>query len=231
MKKWLAMIICTASLMLITACGNSANENETNNAPNSSANTSVTATKDEQDTQKPDQDIPTDEDREIPKNDTEAANSQLIVYFSWSGNTESVANEIRAQSGADIFRITPIEAYTDDYNTLLDIAQNEQRDNARPEISGSIENFSDYDVIYLGFPNWWSDMPMIVYTFFDEYDLSGKTLAPFCTSGGSGFSDTLNTMASLEPNASMTEGLHIRDSGASDPCEEVSEWLEKIGLS
>ena len=132
---------------------------------------------------------------------------------------------------ADIFEIVPTTPYDDDYDTVVDLAQEEQRNNARPAISGSIENMEQYDVIYVGFPNWWGDMPMILYTFFDTYDLSGKTVALFCTSGGSGLSNTVNEVKSLEPNATVTEGLHIGSGSSSNPDKEVSEWLNDIGLA
>lgn len=159
----------------------------------------------------------------------EESNAVLVVYFSWSGNTETVANEIAAQTGADIFELIPETPYTDDYDELLDIAQDEQSRGARPKIANSID-LSDYDTIIIGYPNWWADMPMIVYTFFDEYDLSGKTIAPFCTSGGSGFSGTISTIAELEPDAEITEGLHISGSSADKCADDVSEWLSETGL-
>lgn len=154
----------------------------------------------------------------------------LIVYFSWSGNTESVAKEIQAQTGADLFEIVPTEPYTEDYNALLEIAQEEQASDARPAISGEVENFEKYDVVYFGYPNWWSDMPMILYTFLDEYDFSGKTIAPFVTSGGSGFSGTISAIESMEPEAEVTEGLSLGSSAAADPENAVAGWLEEIGL-
>lgn len=157
--------------------------------------------------------------------------SALVAYFSWSGNTESVAKEIQAQTGADIFRIVPAEPYTDDYDTLLDIAQEEQAADARPEIVDTVEGFQKYDVVYLGYPNWWGNMPMILYTFLDEYDFSGKTIAPFVTSGGSGFSGTIGTIESMEPNASVTEGLSLGSSEAAEPADAVSSWLAANGVS
>lgn len=156
--------------------------------------------------------------------------SALVVYFSWSGNTENVANAIAAQTGADIFEIVPEEAYTSDYNALLDIASEEKESGARPAIAESIEDIAQYDIVYVGYPNWWSDMPMILYTFFDSYDLSGKTIALFCTSGGSGLSDTVNSIKGLEPEADVLEGLHIGSSSASDPENAVSEWLGTLGV-
>ena len=154
----------------------------------------------------------------------------LIAYFSWSGNTETVAQEIQAQTGADLFEIVPAEPYTDDYNELLDIAQEEQSSDARPAISETVD-LSSYDTVYLGFPNWWGDMPMILYTFLDEYDLSGKTIAPFNTSGGSGFSGSLDTIAEMEPEAEITEGLSLGDEEAEDCADDVAEWLVNIGMT
>lgn len=154
----------------------------------------------------------------------------LIAYFSWSGNTETVAQEIQAQTGADLFEIVPAEPYTDDYNELLDIAQEEQSSDARPAISETVD-LSSYDTVYLGFPNWWGDMPMILYTFLDEYDLSGKTIAPFNTSGGSGFSGSLDTIAEMEPEAEITEGLSLGDGEAEDCADVVEEWLANIGMT
>lgn len=158
----------------------------------------------------------------------ETEGKELVVYFSHSGNTRSVANEIASQTGAEIFEIVPVSPYTTDYDTLLDVAQNEKSENARPEISGTVDDIDNYGIIYLGYPNWWADMPMVMYTFLDTYDLSGKTVSPFVTSGGSGFSNTIDTIRSMEPDAVITEGLAVRDSNADDPADAVSEWLEAL---
>lgn len=155
----------------------------------------------------------------------------LVVYFSWSGNTEAVAQEIQSQTGADLFEIVPQTPYTDNYNEMLDIASEEQNSNARPALTGGVENFEDYDVVYVGYPNWWNDMPMILYTFFGAYDFSGKTIAPFCTSGGSGLANTVASIQEMEPEATVTEGLHINGSNASEPTEDIAEWLNGIGLA
>ena len=154
----------------------------------------------------------------------------LIAYFSWSGNTEAVAQEIQAQTGADLFEIVPAEPYTDDYNELLDIAQEEQSSDARPAIAETVD-LSGYDTVFLGFPNWWGDMPMILYTFLDEYDLSGKTIVPFNTSGGSGFSGSLDTIAEMEPDAEVTEGISLGSGEAEDCEDEVAEWLANMGMT
>ncbi|MBE5039059.1 flavodoxin [Ructibacterium gallinarum] len=208
MKKIFLSMIMIIGLMSLASCGN-------DNAPNTEPsltpadNTSLEVS---------------GENAIEPAEDAKS----LVVYFSWSGNTENVAKSIQSQTDSDIFEIVPSEPYSDDYNTVLDIAQEEQQQNARPVISESIENIADYDVIYVGYPNWWGDMPMILYTFFDNYDLSGKTVAPFCTSGGSGLSNTVNEIKELEPNADVTQGLHIGGGSASNPDSAVSEWLENI---
>lgn len=159
---------------------------------------------------------------------TEGNGRNLIVYFSWSGNTEAVAQEIQNQTGADIFQIEPLEPYIDDYNEMLDIAQEEQQQNARPAIEGTIDNFQDYDTIYLGYPNWWGDMPMIIYRFLDDYDLSGKTIAPFVTSGGSGFSGSIDTIQEMEPDAILVKGLALGSDEAHNCAEKVTKWINEI---
>ena len=141
-------------------------------------NKEVPSTEPQENTPSP---VPTEnpENQEVSAETTEGISKSLVVYFSWSGNTENVAKSIQNQTDADIFEIIPQTPYSDDYDTVVDFAQEEQRADARPAISGSIENIAQYDVVYVGFPNWWGDMPMILYTFFDSYDLSGKTIAPF----------------------------------------------------
>ena len=154
----------------------------------------------------------------------------LVVYFSHTGNTENVANFIHEAVGGDIIKLETEEQYTDNYNDLLDIAQEEQNDNARPALSTQIDNIDNYDTIFLGYPIWWGDMPMAIYTFLDEYDLSGKTIAPFTTSGGSGLSGTPSNIEDEEPNATVTEGLSVRDSSSKNSQSAVNEWLSEIGF-
>ncbi len=154
----------------------------------------------------------------------------LVVYFSHTGNTETVANFIHETVGGDIIKLETEKQYTNNYNDLLDIAQEEQRENARPALSTQIDNIDGYDTIFLGFPIWWGDMPMAIYTFLDAYDLSGKTIAPFVTSGGSGLSGTPSDIEDEEPNATVTEGLSIRDDNVENSQSAVNEWLAEIGF-
>ena len=177
---------------------------------------------------------------QIANNETNANENQnnevagngkvLVVYFSHTGNTETVANFIHEAVGGDIVKLEAVEPYTDNYNDLLDIAQEERNENVRPELSTHIDNIDEYDTIFLGYPIWWGDMPMAVYTFLDEYDLSGKTIAPFVTSGGSGLSGTPSDIEDEEPNATVTEGLSIRDSNVRNSQSEVEQWLSEIGF-
>lgn len=222
MKKIWAFVLTLTMVFALAACGNS-NFSESNSAQ---AELSAVSAQTEPSSYG---DITQTEESSEPE--TERTSNSLVVYFSWSGNTEAVANEIAAQTGADVFEITPEEPYTDDYNALLDIAQEEQASGARPAIAETVEDFAQYDVVYFGFPNWWGDMPMILYTFLDDYDFSGKTIAPFVTSGGSGFSSAISTIESLEPDATVVDGLSLGSSEAADPGDEVTEWLSSAGLT
>ena len=154
----------------------------------------------------------------------------LVLYFSQSGNTEAVANIIHNEVGGDIVKLETVQTYPSDYNELVDYAQKEQRQNARPELKTKINNIEQYDTIFLGYPNWWSDMPMPLYTFLDEYDLSGKTIAPFITHGGSGLSGTPSKIKKEEPNATVTDGLAVSGSSARNSQSTVKNWLSKIGF-
>lgn len=160
-----------------------------------------------------------------PEQGSAVQEAALVVYFSRTGNTAAVAEEIREQIGANAFEIVPVEAYSEDYDTVTAVAQEEQNNNARPEIRDRIDNLDQYDTVYVGYPIWWGDMPMILYTFFDTYDFSGKTIRPFCTSGGSGLSQTVEAIRDLEPDATVTEGLHIRDAEDNQMPSEVTAWL------
>lgn len=157
-------------------------------------------------------------------------NSYVEVNGERLGNTQYMAYTIQENTGANIFRILPKEPYPTDHNELLDVAQNEIKTNARPEIDGTIENFDSYDVVFVGYPNWNADMPYIMYTFFETYDFSGKTIVPFNTHGGSGFSGTQETIAKLEPNATMLEGKSISRNDIEGSEQEIIDWLDSIGM-
>lgn len=161
----------------------------------------------------------------------EADGGTLIAYFSWSGNTEQMAQAIRAETGGDLYQIEPAVPYTDDYDTLLDIAQQEQTENARPELASPVENWDSYDVIFVGYPNWWSDAPMAVYTFLEAYDFTGKTLIPFNTSASGGFGRSLSGIEESAAGANILEGLALTEGELGNVQGEVSSWLAGLRLT
>ena len=158
----------------------------------------------------------------------EVNSKSLVIYFSWVGSTQNIAKEIQKQTNSDIFEIVPEVAYSDDYDTVVDDVKKEQQEKARPKIKNKIENIDEYETIYVGYPNWWGEMPMILYTFFEDYDLSNKTITLFCTSGESGLSDTEKTIQALEQSAPMVKGLYVSKSASKEATSDVKEWVNEI---
>lgn len=155
-------------------------------------------------------------------------NKSLVLYFSATGNTEIVAKKIAELSGSDIIEIISKEEYTDDdldYNNSDCRANKEQNDDsARPEIDNAID-VSQYDKIYLGYPIWWGTNPKIILTLIDTVDLSGKTVIPFCTSGGSDITTSVNELKSYNSNISWQDGQRFNTNSTDD---EIKTWLESF---
>ena len=151
----------------------------------------------------------------------------LVVYFSATGNTESLAQTIAEVTGADIYEIVPEDPYTsEDLNYSDDNCRANQEMNdpdARPAIAESIENIDEYDTILLGYPIWWGTMPRIINTFLDTYDLSGKTIMPFCTSGGTGITTSVSDIRDICTDSEVTDGLK---GSASTGQADIEKWLE-----
>lgn len=160
-----------------------------------------------------------------------ADSSTLIAYFSWSGNTAQMAQMIADETGGTLFEIQPATPYTEDYDTLLDVAQQEQAENARPALAAQVEDWDSYHVVFVGYPDWWGDAPMLIYSFLEAYDWQGKTLIPFCTSGGSGFGRSLDQLADSAPGAEILEGLHINGDSVADAADEVASWIAGLPLA
>lgn len=160
----------------------------------------------------------------------EEDNSTVVINGEVLGNTQYMAKVIADNTNAELFRIEPKIPYPTDHKTLVDLASNEQAQNARPEIKNAIPNISDYDTIFLGYPNWWGDMPMILYTFLESYDLSGKTVIPFNTHGGSGFSSTINAIRSIQKNANVLNGLSISRNHIQNAEQEIIDWVNSLNL-
>ena len=159
------------------------------------------------------------------------ASKPLIVYFSHSGNTRAVAELIRKRVGGDLLELKTTRAYPSEYKATTEQAKKELNDNFRPQLANDIDNLDSYDVIFIGYPTWWGTMPMALFTFLEKHDLSGKTVVPFCTHGGSGFGRGKEDIARLCPNAKMLEGLSVRGSNAANAGDDVDEWLRDIGMS
>ena len=159
---------------------------------------------------------------ETPTNDKKIA----VIYFSASGTTKSVASIISQKTNAELIEIVPKEKYTsadlnwNDPNSRTSLECNEA--SSRPEIASTM-NLDDYDVIYLGYPIWWGDVPHIILTFMDTYKLDGKTVIPFCTSGGTGISQSMNTLKNYNPKVHWTDGKRLSTSES-----EINNWLKSI---
>ena len=247
------MISLAAVLMAagLTACGSAPNAGST------AAGSSVEETADTDSREDTSSTSVSEEPEAAQEDSTPAAGSSniLIVYFSVPedintegidadagasvvvrngqvlGNLEYMAGIIQEATGGDLFRIETVEAYPLDHESLVDQAAEEQDADARPELSAQLENPEQYDTVLLGYPNWWGDMPMPVYTFLESCDLSGKTIIPFTAHGGSGFSNTVAGIAALQPGAQVSEnGLSISRNDVAGGEEEIRSWAEGLGL-
>lgn len=161
----------------------------------------------------------------------QARKKPLVAYYSETGHTRDVANAIHKLVGGDIIRIETVKPYPTDYDTLTKVAKEEQANNARPEIKTKVPNIDEYGVIFLGYPNWWSSMPMPVYTFVEQNGLDGKTIAPFDTHGGGGLGHSVEDLKKIAPKAKILKPLAVRSSHASSAGEDVRKWIEGLGTA
>jgi len=150
----------------------------------------------------------------------------LIAYFSRSGHTREFAKLIQQHSGGDLLEVRPVRPYPQDYRETTEQAKREQETHARPQIIAEVNHMASYEVVFLGYPNWWGTMPMALFTWLEQYDLSGKTLIPFCTHEGSRFGHSLADIKSKCPKATILDGLALH---ASLPKElalrNIAQWL------
>lgn len=167
--------------------------------------------------------------------------SSLIIYFSRSGenyfggelkniekgNTEVIAEYIQEFTGADLFRVEPAVDYPDDYMKCIDIAKKEQKKDARPEIKNALESIEGYDTIYIGFPNWWGTLPMVMFTQLEKLDFTSKTVKPFVTHEGSGFGTSQKDLDKLCAGADFKKGLSIPGASVYDVKDTVKAWIDE----
>ena len=240
MKRLFALILAATMMLALAACGNSAPAEfikKDEAVPPSSSNV------------QPEPSAPADDTAPYGSQAEDAAQTEqtkgdshmLVAYFSLAGeqygvgvieegNTSIIAHMIAEQTGADLFEIEAVTPYPTSHSELLDVSRQEMANNARPEIADAVDNMDDYDTIFIGYPNWWGDMPMIVYSFLESYDLSGKTIVPFCTHGGSGLSNTESTIADIT-GGTMKKGLAIPGTTAQNDRDtarsKVTQWLRE----
>ncbi len=233
MKRFAALILTGILLLTFAGCGNSGN------APSGSTEESKTSGIADNNTS-----ASTASGGNNSTENTEGGSKMLVAYFSLAGeqygvgvieegNTSIIAHMIAEQTGADLFEIKAVNPYPTSHSELLDVSRKEMSDKARPEIADTVDNMDDYDTVFIGYPNWWGDMPMIVYNFLESYDLSGKTIVPFCTHGGSGLSGTERTIGNIT-GGTMADGFAIAGTTAQNDRDtaksKVTEWLREGGF-
>ncbi len=154
----------------------------------------------------------------------------LIAYYSWSGNTDYIARMIGRQTGGDLFRIIPVEAYPEDYSSCTKQAKQEIRAGYKPEIKSGLQDLDGYDTIFIGSPNWWSTIAPPVLTFLTGNDLTGKQVLPFCTHGGGGEGHIFRDIKQNCLSSEVTEGLVLYGSGGRTAGQGITAWLEREGI-
>lgn len=221
MKKAIAILLSLTMISGLVACGNSASQTEQPSTEDTSVESKADTNSAENST-----------DMENTDNQDVQDHKVLVAYFSATGTTKGVAEHIANGLNADIYEIVPEDPYTDadlnynDNNSRTTIEMNDP--NARPAISGSVENMEQYDIIFVGYPIWWGEAPRIVSTFMESYDFSGKTIVPFCTSGGSGIGSSASNLERLTSGATWLDGRRLNGSDSQDT---VMEWVNGLGLN
>lgn len=226
MKKSLTLIVSSVLVLSLAACSSQSTAAESTTAAAETAE-KVSAETEAATETVAEAESSADTNASEETTDPEAASEGgvLVAYFSWSGNTEQMAQIIAEETGASLFEIAPAAPYTDDYDDLLDIAQQEQAEDARPELAARVENWDSCDTVFVGYPNWWSDAPMAVYTFLESYDWTGKTLIPFNTSASGGFGRSLSRIGESAAGAEILEGLDLTESELPEAQNRITEWL------
>lgn len=221
MKKYLIYLMMAAAVVTFGAC--SPDEDYEPEIPR----IETPETPDDGENETPDEPENPEEPGDNP--DTPSGDSKILVaYFSWGGTTQRMAEEIVRQTGADIFRIEPVVPYPTEYTPCTEVAREEKDNNARPAIAGEVENWSDYDTVFIGCPVWWWTTPMIICTFAESYDFEGKTVVPFCTYASTYRDETLARIVELTPAAEHLTGEGLTSGRINE--QNISSWLNEIGI-
>lgn len=222
--KWTTLAGATAALFALSGCG----------TPRSASSESVREPQVTEDPEKGAAEMDANDSATTNSRDASGAHASgkaLVAVFSWSGNTLQVAERISDLTGADLFRIEPVTPYTTVYDDVLDVARAEQQAGELPPVAGSVEDWNQYETVFLGYPIWWYDAPQIIKSFAASYDFAGKTVVPFCTSGGSQLSTSLPSVEEACASARFLEGVTIPGSAVSSHLDEVDTWLSGLGIS
>lgn len=168
------------------------------------------------------------EPRETPP--TSSGRKSLVAFFSWSGNTRTIANQIHDIAGGDLFEISSVDAYPSDYDECVKRARQELDKGYRPRLKSEVDDLESYDVIFIGYPNWWGTIPMPIVTFLAKCDSQGRTIVPFCTHGGGRLGRSVADIARLCPHSKMLDALAVSGGNAGHARSQVSDWLHRIGM-
>jgi len=165
-----------------------------------------------------------------------AQHKVLIAYYSRTGTTREVASQIAQSVGGDLFELKTAHSYPEEYRATTHQAKKERETNFRPQLTAEVHHADSYDVVFIGYPNWWGTLPMAFFSFLERYRFAGKTIVPFCTHEGSGLGRGVSDIRSLCPNATILEGIALRGGGiekvSSDSAHrELAQWLDKIGMT
>lgn len=240
MRRCIAVIFAAVLMVVLAACGQKEESNSVESVISAPSEETAITESDSQSSPPESEDtgshilityFSVPENIDISGVDAVAGASVVVRNSEKMGNTEYVAKVIQQTVGGDLFRIETVEEYPLDHDPLVDQAADEQDEKKRPELLNHVENFEQYETIILGFPNWWADLPMPVYTFLEEYDFSGKTIIPFVTHGGSGFSGTVRTISDIQPQAEVSDNtLSLSRNAVAGSAEDVIAWAESLGI-
>ena len=154
----------------------------------------------------------------------------LVAYFSWSGKTRELATRIHESVGGDLFEIVSVDRYPRDYDATVEQARKELDASHMPELTSAVENLGSYDVVFVGYPNWWGTIPRPVASFLSKCDSSRHVIAPFCTHEGTGLGRSVEDIARICLRSTVLEGLAVRGGSVGNAQDKVSEWLRQIGV-
>lgn len=213
MKQVLKVILLGLMLVSLSGCQSTSATNEKNNSTENLSNRNSS---------------PQGNPQVMPEKKVLAGKKVLIAYFSYSGNTRSIAQQISENIEADLFEIKTVTSYPRDYDDCVTQAKEEQRNNTRPDLSTHVTNMDEYDTVFIGYPNWWGTMPMAMFTFLEEYNFQGKTIIPFCTHEGSRMGRSETDLSKLLSNAIVKKGLAIRGGSVNSAKGDISNWLKNL---